>query len=77
MNYYKPRQRESDKRWDYTCRNDDRIWPVGYCDAYKPIAATATFMTPEMIQAFNETEASMSHKYHAGGHETAEEAAAC
>lgn len=31
MNYYQPRQRETDKRWDYTCRNGDWIWPTGYC----------------------------------------------
>jgi hypothetical protein len=31
MNYYMPRQRDTDKRWDYTCKNDNRIWPVGYC----------------------------------------------
>ena len=31
MNYYEPRQRESDQRWDFTCQNDDHVWPVGYC----------------------------------------------
>lgn len=30
MNYYEPRQK-TDGKWHYTCRNDDRIWPVGYC----------------------------------------------
>lgn len=31
MNYYQPRQRESDQRWDYTCKRDKQIWPIGYC----------------------------------------------
>lgn len=31
MNYYQARQRESDGRWAFTCRNDDNIWPVGWC----------------------------------------------
>lgn len=31
MNYYDARQRKTDKKWDYTCMNDGRIWPVGYC----------------------------------------------
>ena len=31
MNYYDARQRVEDRRWAFTCRNDDRIWAVGYC----------------------------------------------
>lgn len=36
MNYYEAREiADSDGvptgLWHYTCRNDDRIWPVGYC----------------------------------------------
>lgn len=31
MNYYDARQRESDKKWDYTKMNDGKVWPVGYC----------------------------------------------
>ena len=34
MNYYQPRQiqlGENAGKWHYTCRNDDRIWPVGFC----------------------------------------------
>lgn len=36
MNYYGPRERRDEHGqpaglWHYTCRNDDRIWPVGYC----------------------------------------------
>lgn len=35
MNHYAPRQREDNKKWHYTCENDGRIWPVGYCGAYR------------------------------------------
>lgn len=30
MNYYQPRKRK-DGKWDFTCRNDDDVWAVGYC----------------------------------------------
>ena len=36
MNYYDARQRQDDKRWDYTRMNDGVIWPVGYCDSRSP-----------------------------------------
>lgn len=31
MNYYRSRQRESDHRWDYTCKQNQKVWPIGYC----------------------------------------------
>ncbi len=31
MNYAQARQRESDKRWDWTVRNDDAIWQHTCC----------------------------------------------
>ena len=31
MNYYKPRQKKDTLKWQFTCRNDDNIYPVGYC----------------------------------------------
>ena len=31
MNYFGARQRESDRRWDFTQKRDGSIWPVGYC----------------------------------------------
>lgn len=31
MNYYDARQRQDNKRWDYTRMNDGHISPVGYC----------------------------------------------
>lgn len=40
MNYYQARQRK-DKRWDFTCRNDDQIWPVPPCSEHEDGHATA------------------------------------
>jgi hypothetical protein len=75
MNYYDARQRNEDKRWDYTCRNDDRIWPVGYCH---------TYVEPEeldkiwpMREEEREKHVANKHKYHTTGHATAEEACEC
>lgn len=31
MNRYNARQRQDNGKWDYTCMNDGRIWPAGYC----------------------------------------------
>lgn len=38
MNYYEARKLENGSGWHYTCRNDDRIWPVGYCADHEPHA---------------------------------------
>jgi hypothetical protein len=35
MNYAEARQRESDKRWDWTVRNDDRIWRSEPCSGHE------------------------------------------
>lgn len=32
MNYYEARQRQTDKCWDWTCQNDNRVWRVGACN---------------------------------------------
>jgi hypothetical protein len=62
MNYFQARQRKESKRWDFTCKNDGRIWPVGYC-AGKKIGESADPPT--------------SDKYHDDGHETEAEAREC
>lgn len=31
MNYYQARQRQSDRRWDWTVRNDDRYYRIAPC----------------------------------------------
>jgi hypothetical protein len=38
MNYYEPKQREDDGKWDFACYNDsqNRTWPVGRCARHAP-----------------------------------------
>lgn len=40
MNYYEARELQDENGkgtgvFHYTCKNDDRIWPVGYCTRYR------------------------------------------
>lgn len=76
MNYLKARQRESDKRWDYTQMNDGRVWPIGYCGGWREY-------TPEQRKTFGMNDEYMAEletrraKYHKDGHATPEEACAC
>lgn len=73
MNYYGPRQRQSDQRWDYTCKNDDRVWPVGYCHAYKEFDTSLFYVSEAEIAEHDATK----HKHHTEGHATEEEACEC
>lgn len=76
MNYYAARQRESDKRWDYTCMNDKVVWPIGYCRPYKDLEGdpwVGQMVNPEYLEKAR----SFAHKHHDTGHATAEEAQAC
>jgi len=41
VNYYQARQRESDKRWDWTCKNDDQVWAMPPCSGHKDGHETA------------------------------------
>lgn len=79
MNYYQARKRESDGRWDFTCRNDDRIWPVGYCHEYRPFTGNERWMVggAEHAAKENAKEEPFRSKYHVDGHATAGEAANC
>lgn len=81
MNYLAPRQRTSDGRWDFTTKNDDRVFPVGYCSGprdWKPehfpilggeFAARAAY-------ELNVVQLAHPH-FHSDGHATRDEAAAC
>lgn len=82
MNYYEALQRESDKRWDYTRRNDGRTWAIGYCRGW--------IETPheDLVEQYGADQGEMFHKaqeecrefqehYHDDGHETSEEACEC
>lgn len=64
MNYYEALQRQTDKRWDYTRRNDGQVHAIGYCAGkYDVIRNDASLPHPE--------------RYHDDGHATAEEACEC
>ena len=41
MNYYQARQRETTKRWDWTCMNDGKVWAVPPCSDHEGGHATA------------------------------------
>lgn len=76
MNYYKARQRESDQRWDYTCQNDNRVWPVGYCGRPMQEEDFAKLGIP-MSEREKAHLATNGHKYHTDGHATEAEACEC
>lgn len=69
MNYYEPKQRLKDRRWDYT-RNGH---PAGYCREYQEIDPKIVPITEAQQQEYRET----AHKHHTNGHATEEEAREC
>lgn len=75
MNYYAARQREKDKRWDFTVMNDKRIRPVGYCRPYEPLSSS--LMPQQVVEQHNSEYGRFQKKYHDDGHATAEEACNC
>lgn len=82
MNYAKPRQRETDKRWDYTNSRDHLCWPIGYCGGWMwPEPGKADFPggfgSRESYETYHKTISQFREKYHRDGHATAEEAAEC
>lgn len=72
MNYYEPKQRQSDGRWDYTRNNA----ATGYCCQFVPFS-------DDFIKNFHISESEVekhnkfSDKYHTDGHETLEGACEC
>lgn len=82
MNYYAARERLSDGRFDFTCRNDDKTWPVGYCHEYRQWSASDfNFMSEEAAareaEKLNQKYEPVREAFHSDGHATAEEAQAC
>ncbi len=76
MNYYAARQRDEDKKWDYTCMNDGRTWPTGYCSKFleaKHHTEGGYFHTQESIDKHN----GFKDKYGPHNHGTKEEAMDC
>lgn len=75
MNYYGPRQRETNGRWDYTNRNDDRIYPVGYCAGWREHSPDV--LGEAVAARLNADIEPFRDKYHKDGHPTADDACAC
>lgn len=73
MNYYAARQRENDKKWDYTCMNDGRTWPTGYCSRFLEAKVGEYGYTIETVTRHN----SFKDKYGPHYHETKKEAEDC
>jgi hypothetical protein len=81
MNYDQARQREGTKKWDYTRRNDDHIYPLGYCGRYswaEPYDPTKHYWIDKDHYERLKAEGDLfKDKYHTTGHDTPEEACEC
>lgn len=82
MNYYEALQRQTDKRWDYTRRNDGHVIPVGYCRGWdestrEELVEQHGTDRGEMFHQAQEERRVHQDRYHDDGHETAEEACEC
>jgi hypothetical protein len=78
MNYYGSRQvadGPNEGRWHYTCRNDGRIWPVGYCSSIQtcPNAEQSSFCQIDCQLCHGKRYVDVDEP--CPGHDTAEEAA--
>lgn len=76
MNHYCARQRQSDKKWDYTCANSGQVYPVGYCCEYRPFRDEDKDWMG-VTEAYESLCVANAHKHHVGGHDTPEAAAEC
>lgn len=82
MNFFAPRQRASDGRWDYTHENSAGTFSVGYCAGwveYTPEQMRDKFTNDfiEMLMQQQEQSKKNIAKYHIDGHKTASEAIRC
>lgn len=83
MNYYEAKQRQTDKRWDYTRNNR----PTGYCCEYLPVVSEIIPIGEAESKEYQEAKehqdqeakeySDTAHKHHTGGHETEKEACEC
>ncbi len=82
MNHYSAKQRESDKRWDYTCGNRRTgTYPVGYCAGWKDPSDFGDLSKDPIVLAHVVREVEemklLQDSFHKNGHATAEEARSC
>src|SRR5579872_1441557 len=73
MNYLKPRQRETDGRWDYTQMNDGIVWRIGYCHEFREPKKDEWCWSEEAKKKLYANR----EKYHKDGHLTEQEAYDC
>jgi Fe-S-cluster containining protein len=73
MRHYCAKQRESDKRWDFTADFHDVPQPIGYCCAYREFDTTVVPILESEQAEYRAT----AHKHHTDGHATVEEACEC
>lgn len=69
MNYYEPKQRAKDRRWDYT-RNGA---PTGYCREYRELDSKLFPISEAEKEEYRGT----AHKHHTNGHANELEAREC
>lgn len=77
MRHLGPRQRQSDQRWDYTCKIDDYVYPIGYCAGWSEEVIETDPELKALILAAIEEKRPFQHKYHTDSHETSHEACLC
>lgn len=82
MNFFAPRQRSGDGRWDYTSENSAGIFSIGYCAGWtehtpEQIRDTLGSHLIEMVLKEQEQSKKFLTKYHRDGHKTASEAIRC
>jgi hypothetical protein len=75
MNHLAARQRESNKRWDYTCKRDGMVWPIGYCAGWRE--PQPGLLTPEQASQWLAQSLPHKDKFHTDGHDTEAEACEC
>lgn len=81
---FQPRQRKSDKRWDYTVSSDEERWchAIGWCAGWtetplEELQEKHGEALGRMIFQERENRRPFKDRYHDTGHATAEEAQAC
>jgi hypothetical protein len=73
MNYYGARQRQKDKRWDFTIMNNGHVSPTGYCHAWSEWPDDLKSMASLEYRQY----VTDKDKYHGEGHENKEDAERC
>lgn len=77
VRYFAAKQREGDKRWDYTCSQDDQSWAVGYCAGWDEESNVDDPDLVDLIEEHLKKLRPFQARYHTKGHETKAEALDC